>query len=275
MSSSTCTLPLVVVIGEHAARDEAERLAATLALPLLERIPADRCALVVNTAEITLQRDDGLQQRIDFRDGKVASRLDEPGLKRQPLARAIGIDAFVKAHRRPLSVTDGTAGFGQDAWLLAGCGATVLMLERLHWLYLLLSRALRDAHLDPRTQALAGRTTLAHADARSYCANHPDASDVVFLDPMYPPRRKSAKVGKGMQLLHALAGAPDDDPALLAAALTHARYRVVVKRPKGAARIAGSEAFDGQLTTVESPNTRYDIYHRRPLARGACTGEGD
>jgi 16S rRNA (guanine1516-N2)-methyltransferase len=73
---------------------------------------------------------------------------------------------------------------------------------------------------------------------------------------MYPHRSKSALVKKEMRALRALVGDDEDASQLLAAALGCARKRVVVKRPKGAAPLAGPRPG----SCVASKNTRYDLY---------------
>lgn len=55
--------------------------------------------------------------------------------------------------------------------------------------------------------------------------------DVIYLDPMFPPRSKSASVKKDIALLHMLLGVEEELPALLATARQCAQFRVVVKRP--------------------------------------------
>jgi hypothetical protein len=88
-----------------------------------------------------------------------------------------------------------------------------------------------------------------HEDDKGYHDHHPRLPvDVCYLDPMFPPRTKSAAVKKNMQILHSLLESQQqpqpptlptmdndvnhDDPlALLEAALLVAQSRVVVKRP--------------------------------------------
>jgi 16S rRNA (guanine1516-N2)-methyltransferase len=67
-----------------------------------------------------------------------------------------------------------------------------------------------------------------------------------------------------MQFLHALLGPPADTTgtSLLSIALKCCVNRVVVKRPRGAPPLGGTEHWRGQLTRIESANTRYDVYHR-------------
>ena len=54
--------------------------------------------------------------------------------------------------------------------------------------------------------------------------------DVVYLDPMYPERRKTAAVKKEMAYFHDLVGAAQDEAELLESALNTAKKRIVVKR---------------------------------------------
>ena len=56
-------------------------------------------------------------------------------------------------------------------------------------------------------------------------------------------------------------GQDDDSEALLAAALAVATYRVVVKRPRKAEAIAGTEP----ATRIEGKSSRYDLYPLRAL----------
>ncbi len=79
--------------------------------------------------------------------------------------------------------------------------------------------------------------------------------DVVYLDPMYPPRRKSAEVRKEMRVLRALVGDDPDAAELLTAARRVARRHVVVKRMRLA-----PELMPGVLRSYVGRTTRYDVY---------------
>ena len=83
-----------------------------------------------------------------------------------------------------------------------------------------------------------------------------DRPQVVYLDPMFPHRRKKALVKKEMQLLQQLLGEDLDSADLLSAALDTARERVVVKRPRTALPLVGRKPD----TTMQSPHHRFDIY---------------
>jgi len=96
-------------------------------------------------------------------------------------------------------------------------------------------------------------------DALSYIRLIDDDNkpDVIYLDPMYPEKKKSASVKKNMQLLQKLLGHDLDTGEVLNAALTKATKRVVVKRPKGAAVLNASRQ---PTLAYESKGTRYDTY---------------
>ena len=88
-----------------------------------------------------------------------------------------------------------------------------------------------------------------------------EAPQVIYLDPMFPHREKSAEVKKEMRLFRPLAGEDLDAPALLEVALTLATHRVVVKRPRKAPAIAGTPPG----YALQGKSSRFDIYAKRSL----------
>lgn len=196
---------------------------------------------------------------IDFAHGQLAHRRQYGGGRGQALARAIGL----KGGANP-TVVDATAGMGRDAFVLACLGATVALLERSAILTALLNNGLQRAAADPELDAaIPARMKLIEANAIEWLTHCPanQRPDVVYLDPMYPHRSKSALIKKEMRILRALVGDDDDADQLLEAALACAKKRVVVKRPKGAPSIIPTSAQGLRpASAVESKNTRYDIY---------------
>ena len=78
---------------------------------------------------------------------------------------------------------------------------------------------------------------------------------------MYPHRNKSALVKKEMRALREIVGNNEDASQLLHVALSCAKRRVTVKRPRTAPPLGGSILNNRKpSSTVESKNTRYDIY---------------
>lgn len=243
---------------------KAQQLAAVTGLSLTTE-PASGWQLQISNNVPQLVRPDGVRVLIDFINGKAHRRASESNFKQQPLARALGLRKWrdkATANDRQPSVIDATAGFGTDAWMMASLGCTVTLLEQSQVLWVLLHDAIEAAKAATKTCAVAHSLDLVNINSIEYLSSTAaPTADVVYLDPMYPMARKQALVKKGMQLLHELIGPNDNGPALLHAALQKATHRVVVKRPKGAPLLAGSDAWTGQTTCVESPNTRFDIYH--------------
>ena len=206
---------------------------------------------------VELGRDAAGPVRVDFVDGVVAHRRLFGGGNGQMIARAVGIQPGV----RPLLV-DATAGLGRDAFVLARLGCAVTLIERQPLIAALLEDGLRRALMDPEV----GPTV---AQMRLLCGNAIDLlgawdgepPQVIYLDPMFPPRDKCASAKKEMRLFRPLAGADDDAPALLAAALALATHRVVVKRARKAPAIAG----ESPGYALEGKSSRFDIYPKKSL----------
>ncbi len=167
-----------------------------------------------------------------------------------PLARAVLL-------RPGLRVLDATAGLGTDAWTLACLGAEVTLLEREPELFALLRDALQRAAAEPGREAIAARMHLVAGAAEPWLRSH--TTDVVYLDPMFPGKTKSALARKEMQLLQRLA-LPSEAVPLLAAARQAARERVVVKRPPAAPAFAGATPDHA----IRSKLVRFDVYLCRP-----------
>lgn len=188
---------------------------------------------------------------IDFTSGAWDYRLRQAGRRSEMLGRAINLHP--KDHP---SVVDATAGLGRDGFLLASLGYTVTMIERSPLLHALLADGLERAAAHPELAETLARLTLVEADALHWLAVQPIQPDVIYLDPMFPPRKKSAAVKKEMVILHDLLGSADDADALLEVAFACAKKRVVVKRPRLA------ETVSARRPTYSLPGTssRFDIY---------------
>lgn len=194
--------------------------------------------------------------RADFHGPTVTYRRKQGGGKGQMIAKAVGLKSGA------LSVLDCTAGLGRDAFVLASLGCGVTLLERIVPVVVLLEDALAQAKdfaalEDAALRQILGQMELVQADALSFLkATDHGVADVVYLDPMFPVRGKSALVKKEMQLFHHLVGQDTDADGLLAVALEVAGSRVVVKRPRIAPRLAGPEPN----LVMEGKSNRFDIY---------------
>lgn len=193
--------------------------------------------------------------RVDFVEGSTAFRRRTGHSRKQPLARSVGLGG------NEYRVVDATAGLGRDAFLLACLGCRVTAVERSPIVAALLrdglSRALSAG--DERLRVVVERVQLVVADARDWLRRLPagDAPDAVYVDPMYPERRKSALPAKEMRLCRMLVG-DDPDAADLLAAARGVGCRVAVKRHRHASRLAEDTA-----ATIMGKTVRYDIYLAR------------
>ncbi len=217
---------------------------------------------LVNEPEGWMLRQGKSRIAVDFTGGSNHHRRLHGGGRGQPVAKAVGL----KAGNIVPSVLDCTAGLGRDAFVLASLGCRVQLCERSPLVQLLLQDGLRRAAASDDTglRETIARMVLLPGDAVAQMAAlaETDRPDVVFLDPMFPERRKaSAAVKKDMAAFHALVGADEDADMLLPLALQLARYRVVVKRPRHAPHLAGIKPGLVQ----EGESTRFDIYPLRSM----------
>jgi 16S rRNA (guanine1516-N2)-methyltransferase len=197
-----------------------------------------------------------------FVSGAVAHRRQYGGGKGQMLAKAIGVKSGITP-----SVIDATAGLGRDAFVLATLGCRLTLLERSAVIQELLLTALEESRSCPETAKIADRMTLISADSINWLEQQKaGVADVIYLDPMFPHRDKSAQVKKEMRLFQQLLDDASDNSLLLAVALAKARFRVVVKRPKRAGAIPGPKpTYD-----ITGKSCRYDIYALRSIDHLRC-----
>lgn len=226
---------IVVAVGDGADFEAAKAVATRVHAPLVsaDDVPTSQLALRVDANGLTLTRD-GMELRGDF--SSMLPRLRQGALQRELLVRA----AHVKGVDAPTAV-DATAGLGEDSLLLAAAGFTVTLCELDPVLFLLLEDAHRRALADERLAPVAARMHLVEGDSIALLRSLSEPPDVVYLDPMFPGRTKSAAVKKKFQLIHGLEkpceGAAEE--ALVQAALAARPRKVVIKRPVKAAPLAG------------------------------------
>lgn len=263
---------IVVVVEDGARLEAAERLAGRLGVPVVEvasdPCPKDAASMRARTPvsetpapPIALRFDaeglslvgGGMELRGDFT--RMLPRLKPANLNRELLVRAARLKGFAGT---PHAV-DATAGLGEDSLLLAASGFEVLMLENDPVVAALLADALSRAADVPELAPVVGRMRLVEGDsvaelARMRAAG--EAPDVVYLDPMFPERRKSAAVKKKFQLIHHLERpCPEEEQvALLEAALAVGPRKVVVKRPVKGPHLAGVKPS----YTIAGKAVRYD-----------------
>ena len=246
--------------GDERAASTAAGLARELSLPLVEDFEDVRrrfdLLLVVGERRLELRetrRGAAGPIHVDFVSGAVGYRGRSGRSRRQPIALAVGLRGAAP------TVLDATAGLGRDTFHLACLGCTVTAVERSGVLAALIRDGLSRARAasDERMTAIVDRITLVVGDARDVLQRLPEAArpDVVYLDPMYVPRKKSALVKKEMRVCRRLVGDDADADELFEVARRVARKRVVVKRQRLAPALSPNPTTKHAGTTV-----RYDVY---------------
>lgn len=193
---------------------------------------------------------------IDFLKGTLAHRQQFGGGRGQAIAKAIGMKSGITP-----SVLDTTAGLAGDAFVLATLGCSMTLLERSPVIFTLIEDAVERASLNESfAPILKQGFNIINRDANDYIKEELSEErlppDVIYIDPMYPHKKKSALVKKDMQILQRLHGLDDNATELLNNALSFAKKRVVVKRPIQAETISEIKPN----TSISSKKTRYDIY---------------
>lgn len=191
---------------------------------------------------------DGMELAADFRE--LLPRIRHDRLGRELLVKA----ARIKGEAAPTAF-DATAGLGEDSLLLAAAGFEVTMCESDPVIAALLADALERAATDAELAAVAGRMRLVAGDSVAVLPELGRPVDVVYLDPMFPARTKSAAVKKKFQLLHRLESPCANEAELMDAALAVRPRKVVVKRPIKAPVLAGVRPSH----SISGKAVRYDV----------------
>ena len=199
-----------------------------------------------------------LRIRADFCSPTVNYRRHKGGGRGQMIAKAVGLNSSQSP-----CVLDATAGLGGDAFVLASLGCRMTLVERVPEVRSLLSDGLHVAQIwgrenDVSLLEILERMQVVDAEAIHYMDSLEAASqpDVVYLDPMFPARSKTAQVKKAMHVFHDLVGFDPDADNLLVHARECARKRVVVKRPRVAPPLAQAKPS----YSLEGKSNRFDIY---------------
>ena len=203
--------------------------------------------------------DKNLPILVELHIGEADYRRKHGGGKGQMIAKAVGISGNFKPR-----VLDATAGLGSDAFVLASLGCSMSLQERSPVAYALLAdglaRGYRFACAQGDTELMATFARMTLTQISSHNLDVADC-DVIYLDPMFPSRKKSAAVNKNMRAFHDLIGNDDDADALLVHALNQAVYRVVVKRPRIAPHLNNTKPS----YMLEGKSSRFDIYTLKKL----------
>jgi 16S rRNA (guanine1516-N2)-methyltransferase len=241
--------PIVVSVqGESPAR--AREAAQHLGLQYGNHQDPDGLLLVVGEASAWLEFH-GVKVVVQFDSAAMQHR--RKGGQNEMLGRAVGL----RADRKPL-ICDATGGLGRDAFVLADLGCEVTLCERVPVLAWLLEQAVQAAAVSSVDQVreAAARMIVRAGDSKMLRV---PAEAVIYLDPMFPERKKAAAVKKESAMLQHLAGQADDSESLWQWAWDQPVERIVVKRPLRAPIIGNIRPAH----MLKGKSVRFDVFTRR------------
>ena len=257
-----------VVAAESSAEDHAVALACRLKLPLLTPLIAPLnlqtpdIILLVNADGLSLQstgKNAPGPIRVEF--GSPSMRHRRQSGQNEMLGRAVGVGKKDNLH-----VLDATAGLGRESFVLADLGCQMSLCEQHPIIGELLVSGLEKAQQqgDEWLRSVSRRLEFFQGDAREMDPGLIQKIDVIYLDPMFPERNKSASVKKEMALFQSLLEGTEsqsDAEDLLLWSLEQDVARVVVKRPAKAPNLARQKPAH----IIAGKSVRYDVYVRRAI----------
>ena len=245
---------LVIAQSDPVANPQELALQASLKIPLMPIVEIEeavRFYLYYDEFGLALQSTASQAPgslRVDF---AALTRRADDSILQQNLAKAIG----ARKGKRP-TIVDATAGLGSDSFLFAAIGCDVVSIEKNPIVFALLKDGLLRFEQQGSIEAeIISRISLQHSDFLEI-AKTLDGAQVVYLDPMYPIKNKTAKARKGMSYLQELVGSSLNDNDLMEAAYLVATERIVIKRAKSSPFIDGTEPS----MSFKGSSSRYDVY---------------
>lgn len=188
---------------------------------------------------------------IDFLSEKSNFRRTKGGGTGQLIAKAVGL-----RKQSQLKIIDLTAGLGSDAFVLACLGCDVTMIERSSVLFVLLNDALM--RLKQHDDFKHIKLNLINADSINFMStlSEQEQPDIIYLDPMFPERSKTALVKKEMRIVKEIVGNDPDAQELFNVAKNKAKKRIVVKRSK----LAPVISTEKPNIVYSGKSSRFDVY---------------
>lgn len=179
---------------------------------------------------------------IDFIRNRQNYTKKKASIKTELISKAMGGGKY------GVHILDLSAGLGIDAVFLAQLGYSVTALERNPLIYLALEEAL--------VQKPELSLKFIFSDALDYLKNQNIKFDVIYFDPMFPEKTKSALPRQEMVFLKNLVGNDNDASEVLdCALLAKGVKRVVIKRPLRAPPIGKP------MSSIQGKLIRFDLYN--------------
>ena len=267
MSEQISAVILIEDVGSLSAHENAKDLASKTGFKVYEAKPrqgkkaftGEQWQLVFSQQGLVLRLSTMPEWgdiQVDFLSAALSYRAKHGGGKSEAIVKAIG------GHKnKGLNVLDCTAGMATDSFVMASSGANVSMLER----NIIVAALIEDALQRAQDLDVSSRLRFFNVDAKTFLNTkdyQSDKFDVIYLDPMFPHKKKSALVKKEMQAFQRLLGPDTDSDEIFELALNRALKRVVVKRPNYAPPLSSNDKRFPDLA-VKSKKHRFDVYLAR------------
>ncbi len=194
---------------------------------------------------------------IELISAKLLWRLNHSGKNSEAVCRAV-----MGKLDRPI-VFDATAGLGRESLILQSAGCSVFMFERNPVIWLLLKSAVAKALaceevVSSLKNGLPTLTALGSYKDQLERGEPLLTPEVIYYDPMFPERKKSALVKKEMRVFHELVGFDEDTTDYAEFLLTKASHHLVVKRPANEPPLKLSVR---RSSFVDGKACRFDCYY--------------
>jgi 16S rRNA (guanine1516-N2)-methyltransferase len=175
------------------------------------------------------------------------------------IAKAVRMSLESGRSKMDLLVFDFCFGLGVDSWTLARLGCQVHAFEREALLCDLFEKSLAFAQTQGFSSEAFSRLHLHRGDANALSLKIAERHkpDVIFLDPMFAPPKKTALPKIEMQLLREWLGPADEEAQLFASALSLNAKKIVVKRARLAPPLQANPSHQ-----VQGKSFRFDVYVR-------------
>ncbi|MCR5216620.1 MAG: class I SAM-dependent methyltransferase [Lachnospiraceae bacterium] len=224
----------VVTKGKGVDLDRARRIAERFETQVTTTIPEDTSAMYFLMDKGGLSFVAGGQElRGDFT--RLLSRVTGGHLQHEILLKAAKSSGMEEGMR----AVDCTAGMGEDSFILAAGGYSVELFEHNPITATLLSDALIRAKNHGQLKEIARRMTLKEGDSKELLSQLSYVPDVIYLDPMFPEKKKSAETKKKLQILHQIENPCGDEEELIQKALLVGAKKIIIKRPPDGPYLAG------------------------------------
>ena len=197
---------------------------------------------------------------VDFLSSEWKSRVQRTWTSKELLRDALGAK-----HGDSFRIIDGTAGLWSDAFLCHIWGHRITAYEQhplLAFMGNLAYEKFKNSEPDENEKfgSMQGRFS-SFALKELLLESQKEKIDILYLDPIYPEKKKVALNKKELRMVKKLVGhAILDDPSLVnfvEACVPHVNRRIIVKRPIWSPELKRSS---GSVRLVKGKTTRFDVF---------------